>query len=495
MGSKGKMTDYERRRLENIQRNNEMLAALKVHSKLNDLSAASAKRTSGEIKSYKPGYVKKPKIETPLVLRRSLRARGVPPDASTANGLDDDGVIDKQINKSRTMNSNSVPNVSPRKQGPIRMHDSFCGEDGLENKLSELVKGCSQKVLLNGNGLISSDSVDVIKGCKSTKIGKKLWSHVEELELKPENIARVVPGRIMSLRFFPTRDMQMVAVGNKFGDIGFWHVNGKDEDGHGIYLYHPHAGPVSGIVIDPFSVSKMYSSCYEGFIRMMDVEKGVFDMIYHSEYCIYSIALSPYDVNSLYFGEGKGGFNKWDVRTGKSSLSCDLHEDRINTIDFNSDTENIMATSSTDGTACIWDLRLMKKDKTTPLKIVKHKRAVHSAYFSPSGKFLATTSYDDKVGLTSGANYESTSMVHHYNQTGRWISTFRGIWGWDDSSIYIGNMKRGVDVISVDEGRLVSTLQSDILSAIPCRFDPHPYNVGVLASATSGGQVYIWTQP
>ena len=124
---------------------------------------------------------------------------------------------------------------------------------------------------------------------------------------------------------------------------------------------------------------------------MMDVEKGVFDMIYHSEYCVYSIALSPHDINSLYFSEGKGGFNKWDVRTGKSSLSCDLHEARINTIDFNSDTENMMATSSTDGTACIWDLRLMKKDKTTPLKIVKHKRAVHSAYFSPSGKFLATT--------------------------------------------------------------------------------------------------------
>lgn len=29
------------------------------------------------------------------------------------------------------------------------------------------------------------------------------------------------------------------------------------------------------------------------------------------------------------------------------------------------------------------------------------------------------------VGLTSGANYENTSMVNHYNQTGRWLSTFR----------------------------------------------------------------------
>lgn len=136
---------------------------------------------------------------------------------------------------------------------------------------------------------------------------------------------------------------------------------------------------------------QMYSSCYDGFIRMMEVEKGIFDMVYHSEYCVYSMSQSPHDIKSLYFSEGKGGVNKWDVRAGKSSLSCDLHEDRINTIDFNSENENIMATSSTDGTACIWDLRLMNTDNTTPLTTVRHKRAVHSAYFSPSGKILATT--------------------------------------------------------------------------------------------------------
>lgn len=69
------------------------------------------------------------------------------------------------------------------------------------------------------------------------------------------------------------------------------------------------------------------------------------------------------------------------------------------------------------------------------------------------------------------------------------------MWGWDDSSIYIGNMKRGVDVISVETERIVATLDSDLLSSIPCRFDAHPYNPGMLAGATSGGQVYVWTLP
>lgn len=496
MGSRASMTEYERRRLENIKRNDEMLAALKIRSKLSDLSAASAKRQSVQSKSYKRSPVKKPKNETPVVLRRSLRARGVPPDAATANGVDDD--VD--IKKSPKLNFKSVPNKSPREQGPVAMKDAYSGDDGLDIKLIEIISGCSRDGPLNASGAASCDSIDSLvktEGSETSKTGKKVWGcvDVEALQLKSENIARVVPGRIMSMRFFPTRDIQMIAVGNKFGDIGFWHVNAKEEDGAGIYLYRPHPGPVSGIVIDPFSISKMYSSCYDGFIRMMEVEKGIFDMVYHSEYCIYSMSQSPHDTKSLYFSEGKGGVNKWDVRAGKSSLSCDLHEDRINTIDFNSENENIMATSSTDGTACIWDLRLMNTDNTTPLTTVRHKRAVHSAYFSPSGKILATTSLDNKVGLSSGANYENTSMVSHYNQTGRWISTFRGIWGWDDSSICIGNMKRGVDVISVAGKRVVATLESDLMSAIPCRFDAHPFNIGMLAGATSGGQVYIWSQP
>lgn len=184
------------------------------------------------------------------------------PDDATANGLNDDVDIEKQIKKSQPTISNSAPNVSTRKQGPIGMHDSYTGDDGLDDKLLEIVKGCTREVVLNEIASVSCDSIDNFEGCETSQIGKKPWGHVEELELKPENIARVVPGRIMSLRFFPTREMQMVAVGNKFGDIGFWHVNGMEEDGNGIYLYHPHAGPVSGIVIDPFSISKVCMLMY-----------------------------------------------------------------------------------------------------------------------------------------------------------------------------------------------------------------------------------------
>lgn len=125
----------------------------------------------------------------------------------------------------------------------------------------------------------------------------------------------------------------------------------------------------------------------------MDAEKEVFDLVYSSDETIYSLSQRSDDVKCLYFSEGRGVLNIWDERVGKCSTQWNLHEQRINSIDFNSENSNVMATSSSDGTACIWDLRSIAADQPKPLKEVGHQRAVHSAYFSPSGGFLATTRY------------------------------------------------------------------------------------------------------
>jgi len=79
--------------------------------------------------------------------------------------------------------------------------------------------------------------------------------------------------------------------------------------------------------------------------------------------------------------------------------------------------------------------------------------------------------------------------------TSHFLSGSRAIWGWDDSYIFIGNTKRAVDVVSTTQRKTVMSLQSPYMSAIPCRFDAHPLEVGVLAGATGGGQVYTWTSP
>ncbi|XP_004508386.1 uncharacterized protein [Cicer arietinum] len=461
-----KLTDYERERLENIRRNNEMMAKLKVHSKVSELS----NRPKVVTKSYSVKSEKKPKTETPVVIRRSLRTRGIPPDSK---GLDLDATSDSNL---LIRNSPQKSDSLVQTLGPIPMKDAYRGADSDRSFIESLVdvsnKDFSEEKL---NGSVKKRKIEC-----SLKL--------ESMSLDPENIARIVPGRITQMKFFPSNDRKMVVAGNKFGDIGFWNVGEND-----VFLYHPHQAPISGILVQPHCLSKIYTSCYDGLVRLMDVEKEIFDMVYNSDNCIYALSQPKNEANCLYFAEGSGGLTVWDNRIGKCSSNLDLHETRINTIDFNPQSSQIVATSSSDGTACTWDLRCIGESKLTALRTFARKRSVQSAYFSPSGCSLATTSMDNTIGIYSGVHLEDETSVYHDNQTGRWISTFRAIWGWDDSYLFVGNMKRGVDVVSTVQRATVMTLQSPHISAIPCRFDAHSSEVGMLAGATSGGQVYIWT--
>ncbi|KAL8236950.1 hypothetical protein R6Q59_018031 [Mikania micrantha] len=471
-----RLTDYERKRIENIKRNDELLASLNIKSKLSDLSASAKRhRTESSLKSYKVSPEKKAKSETPIVIRRSLRTQGKAPDSA---GLKDD--FTEPAKKSTTLKSQSSPNKSAEELEPISMRDANTCSESDETLVNKILSICEDSRFKDGNG--------------DKKCRVRASIDLESMELAPENIARVVPNRILSVKFFPSADLKMVVVGNKFGNLGFWNVDSEDGDGDGIYMYHPHPAPVSAILIHPFSLNKIVTSCYGGRVRALDIKKETFGLVYYTENAIFSMSQRPDDVNSLYIGEGHGIVSIWDERSARSSFSWELHDSRINTIDFNSENTNMMATSSSDGTACIWDLRKLAKQKPESLTVVTWKRAVHSAYFSPSGGLLATTSLDDKIGVLSGPNYEDEFVIHHNNQTGRWLSSFKGVWGWDDSYIFVGNMKRGVDVISTKEKRLVTTLESPHMTAIPCRFDPHPFKPGMLAGATSGGQVYIWSQ-
>ncbi|KAK9130501.1 hypothetical protein Sjap_010988 [Stephania japonica] len=358
------LTEYERRRLENIKRNEEMMASLKLHARSLALSPSS-KRQRIE--------ARKPKSETPVAI--SLRARQSPPP---------------------------LPESTPRQLGPLSMRKVYLGKSSDESLI---------------------------------------------------NLIRSEAGRV------PAMIAGEVRTGNRIGNLSFWDVDCGKEDGNGVYLYRPHFGPVLGISIQPSAMSKVFTSSYDGQIRLMDVEKELFDVLYSSDEYIFSLFQRPNDVNSLYFSEASGDLYVFDIRARQSSSSWILHTERINTIDINPENTNLMATSSTDGTACIWDLRSNSADGSNCLKKIDHKRACHSAYFSPSGNCLATT---------------------------------RAIWGWDDSHVFIGSMTRGVDVISTTDGRTV-TLESSNMTAIPCRSAAHPFKAGTLATTTSGGHVYLWT--
>ncbi|KAK8544712.1 hypothetical protein V6N13_045791 [Hibiscus sabdariffa] len=431
---------------------------------------ASQKLTETTTRRTNP--VKKSTTQDPIITRQSLRPRGTPPDPADES-IESISMIDAYRGIESEYNRVLVDTIL-----------SIAKETQIDFSVKEEFNGV--KVVKNDdfcqNGALGS--------CKDDNFSESdPWR--ESLGLKPETVALVAPGKTTVVKFFPSSSTRMIAAGNKFGDISFWNVDCETEDG--VYVYRTHSGPISGILIQQHSMSKIYSCGLDGFIRLMDAEKEVFDLVHSCDDAIHYFSQQPNDLASLYFAGGDGGLKVLDTRTGKSSRNWILHKDKINTISFNSHNSNIMATGSTDGTACIWDLRSTSSRRHETLKTVSHGEAVNSAYFSPSGSSLATTSLDNNVGIISGINFEDTSMIYHENSMKSSNLSFRGIWGWDDSYIFIGNMKRGVDVISPARSGTVATLPTPKGSAIPYRFDTHPYEVGMLAAANNSGQVSLWT--
>uniref|UniRef100_A0A804LQA7 DROUGHT SENSITIVE 1 n=1 Tax=Zea mays TaxID=4577 RepID=A0A804LQA7_MAIZE len=312
------LTEYERRREENIRRNETILAALR--RKAAELSASFIPTASSPKRPKKQHPLAR--TTSPVVLRRSLRTRGIPAGESSAC----DG-------------ANTSLNTPPSPTKP-----------------------------------------------RSTR----------ELVLRPVDVRKVVPGRILSLRILPLSDRTVVVAGNVHGHIGFWDVDRlvEDEDGDGVdgvFEYFPHRGSVGGIVMHPAMLHKIYSSSYHGEICLMDVEKENFNTVYLCDYPIFSLCQAPNSPSSLYFAEGNE-LKLFDERMGKVPTTWSLHDHRINSIDFRPENPYIFATSSTDRTVCIWDIRRMKKKGSESLKVLEYNKSIQSAYFSPSGNMLATTS-------------------------------------------------------------------------------------------------------
>ncbi|XWS17756.1 hypothetical protein CRYUN_Cryun33cG0094900 [Craigia yunnanensis] len=213
-----KLTEYERKRLENMKINAEMVAALKIHSKSATLSATTK--------------------------RQSMK------DAFRGDEMDFNQMLVE-----------TILSIAKKTQVGVSVVEEFDGvNDVKEENLCDFgekgkMESCkSEGLVKNGysDGSVKIETSDP-------------W--LESLELKPQNVARLLPDRIMVVKFFPC------------------------------------SGTISGILIEQYSMSKIFTICYDGFIRQMDAEKEVSDLVHSCDDIIFSLSRQPNNLTRLYFGE------------------------------------------------------------------------------------------------------------------------------------------------------------------------------------------------
>ncbi|XP_074311279.1 DNA damage-binding protein cmr1-like isoform X2 [Silene latifolia] len=366
-------------------------------------------------------------------------------------------------------------------KGPITMRSVYDGDEESHDSFMKRLRALEMNPVTNVGRAAVQEPVKL-----------------ESFNLVSENVTKIVPHELTVIRFLPILDTTVVVAGSRFGSLGVWEATSRDADEFSkvVHLYRPHSSAVFGISAHPFSPTKVYLCCGDGLLRLMNIGREEFDLLYSSisGSAIYSISQPPDDANSMYIGEGLGGLNLYDERAGKIINSWLLHKDRINSIAFNPSNTNVLATASTDALACLWDLRKMNNQHSEckAFKAFTRERSIHSAYFSPSGSCLAITSAGHMISVLSGADFEDNRIIHRSHLGYTPISCSRAIWGWDDTYLYMGCKKRRVEVLSVPQGKTTATLESSLVSSIPFQFDAHPCMVGMLASA-SFGTVFLWT--
>jgi len=325
---------------------------------------------------------------------------------------------------------------------------------------------------------------------------------------------KVCPDRIYSITCHPSPNKLIVCAGDKQGNLGIWNVDQNDDDddddddddaNNGVHLFKPHSRVISTLTWNTSGTS-LLSSSYDGSVRLFDVESQVFEEVFatynndstykdkigyntdqgYNSY-IQSMELDHRFESGkcFYLSTSEGGVMHIDLRAaatnkggGKLTFNRVLSERKINTITLHPD-GNVMATAGLTGIVQLWDVRKVEaaKNDKKPKPVAWHDagRSINSAYFSPSGRRLLTTTQSNKLEIFEDAHLvkglmTSKTSVRHDNQTGRWLSTFMARWHPANEMFIVGSMQkpRCIEIFGQD-GKVLREIRGDALSAVASR--------------------------
>lgn len=445
-GKNVEVSDYEKKRMENIAKTQALLRNLEMEAAQAGLGPTSKSRAPASSKpnSKKPAS-KKIKQEEIAPRRTSSRLKGIEADSAVAKRkAEDEYVAIKEADRAKRQRVSDAFNFSDivvagkdwnrsgnfLSIGPANPYErTFDADDVKETTDKEL------------------------KALRERMMGLQLWEDYEPNEIK------ITPERIYAMGMHPTTEKPLVFAGDKLGNLGICDASQKvtevkqedDEDaeneGPTITTLKPHTRTIHTFQFSPHDANALYSASYDSTVRKLDLAKGVAVEVYappdaDDDAPLSGIEISKDDANTLYFSTLDGRFGTYDMRTPKSTATIfQLSDKKIGGFSLHPQQPHLVATASLDRTLKIWDLRKItgKGDNRLPALVGEHESrlSVSHAAFNSAGQ-VATASYDDtvkihdfsgsanwKVGETLGEeDMKPSVVVPHNNQTGRWVTMF-----------------------------------------------------------------------
>lgn len=522
------LSEYERIRQENIQRNESFLVSIGVESMRSDIKSQV---NSDKPKASRRGVGLKRKSESAQPVRRSGRVtieRLKAEDLSTLSPSDRkkkeeelQALIDTKASQSYDVSiaADTAGGMNDRwnrlgdedisaleaANDPTDMDDD--DEEDSKTKPSSTWAVPFLKTLKSIGKPAASKSKKAASGDYTARMAK--------LKVTDEDVAKVAEHRCCSVWIHPSESKLIVAAGDKSGNIGLWDVDNQGVGVGGVVKYKYHVGNIARMFSFASAPSAMHSVSYDGTIRSLDLEKDVFS-------CSFT---APEGIEDMYFqdacelssGNGKvlvarsdGYVNLVDFRRNSKSYAwtCDI-EAKVQSVQQWPTDENLFLTccAGSVGEISLFDMRKMtnKGSKVKSLVTVTgHTKSINAAYASPDGKYVISASQDNTLRLWKGWEGAKSTAAKiksqhrpHDNHTGRWLSTFRPVWDVKHAhSFVIGSMSkpRCVEVFTVDDKAqqltAATVLRSEPLASVCSRNAVHP-TLDVIAASNSSGRVHI----
>lgn len=244
-------TEYERKRLENIKKNNEFLKQLGLETvgptpiveKENKHTLPAPKRLKT---AAKPSAFK---VEIPR--RTSLRVKGVDPDGKEA----------KSIKEAAALREKEERAARARVKGPIVAG----GED--EDETNTFLQSICD---LNSKRIKLSQNDSIVKGA-----GNAFTSYTNQIAFNGS--VKVVKDMIYTVEFHPSPTKLLAVVGDKHGTLAIWDVNDTLEKSRSspdeevdpiVYSFKPFKRAVSKIMYTSHDLNKIFMSSHDGSIRV-----------------------------------------------------------------------------------------------------------------------------------------------------------------------------------------------------------------------------------
>lgn len=361
--------------------------------------------------------------------------------------------------------------------------------------------------------------------CTSSPSLSKQQKMIENLQVNDieRSVAKVVPDRIYGIAAHPRTDSLLVSAGDKSGYVGFWNVKEEtDVSSSDVHLFRFHKGACCSLEWTRDG-SALLSGSYDGTVRWFDVEKQVFEEIFATyddtpaykgklgyaldeghNFWTQFVCMDPRFSNdkTFFVSTSVGTAMGVDLRThAKLTFLEELSEKKINTLSLHPNGHSLIS-GGLDCTVKLWDLRKFgdsrskgRKQHPSPLATYNGGKSVNSAFFSPSGKYVLSTTMANKLDIFSDFHTGSKSSskpqhsIRHDNMTGRWLSTFMAQWHPNMDIFCVGSMLKPRCVEIFDHGgKRLRAVQGDALTAVAsrCCFHPRTDKLELIGGNSSG---------